>query len=74
MNGQELPAKGANKIDVHELHKLVSKWEHNARRAFEDAKFEKDPMGKRLIEHGAMCYFNCSQALKRALVDLPPQP
>lgn len=53
---------------------LVEKWENLARRAFFDAEHEKDPMGKRLIEHGAMCYFNCAQELKavQALISLQP--
>ncbi len=45
---------------------LIDEWEGYARRAFVNAERESDPMGKRLIEHGAMCYFNCAQALKKA--------
>ena len=56
------------------LSALVARWEQSARRAFWDAESEADPMGKRLIEHGAMCYFNCAQDLKeyQASLLLPP--
>ncbi len=49
-----------------QLQGLIDEWESYARRAFLNADRESDPMGKRLIEHGAMCYFNCAQALKKA--------
>lgn len=42
-------------------------WENRARYAFLSAEHETDPMGRRLIEHGAMCYFNCAQELRKAL-------
>lgn len=45
---------------------LIAEWEHRARRKFIDAEKERDPMGRRLIEHGAMCYFNCAQELRAA--------
>jgi len=50
-----------------ELIGLVSKLEHNSRRAFTDAKSETNEMGKRLIEHGAMCMFNCALSIKEVL-------
>ena len=53
---------------------LIEEWERIARRAFYDAEYEKDPMGKRLIEHGAMCYFNCIQQLKAVQASISPQP
>lgn len=57
---------------MDELQELVHQWERQARRKFADAARENDPIGKRLIEHGAMCYFNCSQDLKEALSELSP--
>ena len=53
---------------------LIEEWENRARRAFLNAEQEKDPMGKRLIEHGAICYFNCAQELKavQALISVQP--
>ena len=53
---------------------LIEEWEGYARRAFLNAEHEKDPMGKRLIEHGAMCYFNCAQQLKTIQVSISLQP
>lgn len=53
---------------------LAKQWETRASRKFEDATSEKDPMGKRLIEHGATCYFNAAAEIRRAygLPDLVP--
>jgi len=50
-----------------ELEKLVNDWEKWSRKKFKDAAHEEDPMGKRLIEHGAICYFNCAQDIKNLL-------
>lgn len=52
---------------------LIFQWEQSARRAFYDAEHEKEPMGKRLLEHGAMCYFNCARKLREALASVSPQ-
>jgi hypothetical protein len=56
------------------FQRLIEKWNQWSRRAFYDAEREQDPMGKRLIEHGAMCYFNCATDLTEALASLSPQP
>lgn len=56
------------------LMSLVLEWEQNARSQLQCAERTKDPMGKRLVQHGAMCYFNCAQAVRRhldAAVSLP---
>ena len=49
------------------LEQLAEQWEHRARRRFKDAEGEKDPMGRRLVENGAMCYFNAAQELREVL-------
>ena len=54
-------------MDTQKLEALFNTWEKRARNKFLSAEFEKDAMGRRLIEHGAMCYFNCAQELKEAL-------
>lgn len=46
---------------------LAEQWEHRARRRFKDAEAEKDPMGRRCIENGAMAYFNAAQELRQVL-------
>ena len=46
---------------------LAERWKARARRKFKDAAGEKDAMGKRLIEHGAMCYLNAAKELEEAL-------
>lgn len=47
-----------------ELLDLAEKWEHSAKNRFLAAEQEKDEFGKRFIEHGALCYFNCAQELR----------
>ena len=49
------------------LMALLDKWGHDAGRRMANAKHEKDPMGKRLIEHGAVCLFNCCLDVRRVL-------
>jgi hypothetical protein len=61
--------------DVHdELMKLVLQWENSARKQFECGDRTEDEMGRRLVEHGAMCYFNCAQAIRAALDEPLPPP
>jgi hypothetical protein len=57
-------------MSFENLNQLVENWEALARNKFKGAKKEKLPMGKRLIEHGAFCYFNCAQELKEALAQI----
>ena len=45
---------------------LAQQWENRSRRKFMDAKEEESQTGKRLIEHGAMCYFNAAEDLRSA--------
>lgn len=51
------------------LHALVETFETTARNKFASARHQPtdEAAGRRLIEHGAMCYFNAAQALKTAL-------
>lgn len=56
------------------LMALVLEWEQSARSQLQCAERTKDPMGKRLAQHGGMCYFNCARAVRRhldAAVSLP---
>lgn len=55
------------------LAALVSEWERSARNQFECAGRTEEPIGKRAMEHGAMVYFNCAQALRRVLDASLPQ-
>lgn len=51
---------------------VIVRWERIACRKFHDAEQETDCKGRRLIEHGAMCYVNCARDLREALtVALP---
>lgn len=43
---------------------LRRKWLLLAQSKMVSAKNEPNPIGRRLIEHGAMCYFNCAEELK----------
>jgi len=49
------------------LQQLANDWERIAASKFASADHEPDPMGKRLIEHGAICYWNCAQQLRKAI-------
>ena len=51
-------------IDFEKLIDLAKSWEQQSKIRFQNAEHEKNDMGKRLIEHGAVCYFNCSEQLK----------
>lgn len=46
-----------------ELQKLVAEWRRLARLRFECSDRTEDPMGKRVMDNSAFCYFNCSQEL-----------
>jgi len=60
-------------MDTNQLLTLCEAWEKLARCKFISADAEKNPMGKQFIEHGAMCYFNCAQELRKVL-EVPLQP
>ncbi len=47
---------------------LINNWENIARRKWIDSEKETDIMGRRLIEHGAMCYQNCARELREVLL------
>jgi hypothetical protein len=49
---------------------LADIWIKRARRKFRDAEGERDMAGKKLIEHGATCYFNCSEELRKLADEL----
>ncbi len=58
---------------------LAEEWEGVARRKFQSADRQVDdpinrPTGKRFIEHGAICYYNCAQELREALSSLLSSP
>jgi len=69
-NGPKLerPAAVACSDLLARMVEIIKTWRKRAGRKFKDAAIEKNVMGKRLIEHGAMCYFNCSEELQ-TLVD-----
>ena len=60
------------------LVRLLDSWKGRAKRKFTDAKGEDDEMGRKLIEHGAMCYFNAAteleEVLKQIRADAEPRP
>ena len=49
------------------LQDLCDTWAQRARAKFASAELEKDEAGRRLIEHGAMCYANCALELRELL-------
>lgn len=54
-------------LPSHDLFGLLDSWKKRSSRKFIDAKNEDDDMGRRLIEHGAMCYFNAATELEEVL-------
>ena len=49
------------------LLNIHADWRNKAKRMFIDSDNEENPMGKRLIRHGAFCHFNHAETLKEAL-------
>jgi hypothetical protein len=59
---------------IHRLVGLAEQWMTRASRKFRDAAGEQNADGKRLIEHGATCYFNCSEELRKLVDELQSSP
>lgn len=57
-------------LDLAQLDELILRWKLRAKRKFEDADKEPNEMGRRLINHGAFCYFNAATELE-ALLQIP---
>lgn len=61
---------------LHEnISDLVGKWEGIARRKLISAEQmteceQKELTERRFVKHGAMCYYNCAQDLKKVLSSL----
>ena len=54
------------------LQLLKNEWKRRATFAFKSAENEPNIMGKKLMEHGAMCYLNCATEMERFLADASP--
>ncbi len=48
-----------------ELKEMAAKWRRKSEYAFKSAMKEPVEMGRKLIEHGGFCYYNCWQELER---------
>ncbi len=71
----ETAASMETNMDEPAMKALYLTWEQRARSKFLSAEHEENAMGRRLIEHGAMCYFNCARELREALeAPSPPTP
>ena len=72
------PPEGLVGVAHPRLVGLLNSWKGRAKRKFTDAKGEEDEMGRKLIEHGAMCYFNAAteleEVLKQIQADAVPRP
>lgn len=70
--------RGAGSGCMARLVRLSDCWNGRAAKKFMDAKGENDEMGRKLIEHGAMCYFNAARELEEVLkqiqADAVPRP
>lgn len=58
--------------NADQLHSLAETWERRAIGKLKCGEKTADEMGRRLVDHGAMCYFNCAQELKAILAELSP--
>ncbi len=61
-------------IEGEIVEELITRWERIAHRKFHDAEHEMNDIGRRLIEHGAVCYANCARELRAALISALPVP
>lgn len=48
---------------TEQLEQLAKKWMQSSKRRFNMAEQEPNMMGGKLMEHGAVCYFNCATEL-----------
>lgn len=62
----------AARAQLEQIAEQIAKW---GRSAFRNAEYEpKESFGRRFIEHGAMCYFNCWSQLRQFLDASSPLP
>lgn len=60
------------RAQLEQIAEQMAKW---GRAAFRNAEYEpKGSFGRRFIEHGAMCYFNCWSQLRQFLDTSSPLP
>lgn len=75
---EKKPAQGGLVIDQavrDQLEQVAEQVARLARSAFRNAESEPPgSFGRRFIEHGAMCYFNCWSLLRQCLDDASPHP
>src|ERR1035438_5752267 len=64
---QGIPRIGSSAL-LGSMVELAERWRKRSCFAFKSAELEPNDMGKRLIQHGAMCYHNCWSELQ-TLVD-----
>ena len=55
---------------VRRLGELVETWKSRSRCKFRSAERAPNEIEKSHIEHGATCYFNCSEELQRLVDEL----
>lgn len=64
-----------NSTAATELEAMAEEFAARARRAFRNAENEPEgSFGRRFIEHGAVCYFNCWSQLRKFLDAASPLP
>ncbi len=62
------PLSSENSKEFHPtLAALLQQWEQQIKRRMESALQEDSDHGRRLIEHGAVCIFNCAMELREVL-------
>ena len=51
------------------LTELLRQWDQQIKKRMDNAKHENTEHGRRFIEYGAVCIFNCAMDLKRLLLE-----
>ena len=64
-----MDSKPARAVRVQRLVSLHDEWMRRAKVKFEDAEKEQSEIGRRVLNHGAFCYFNAASELGMALAE-----
>lgn len=54
-------------IDPKAMAALLRRWNHRTVKQMADAKHEQTEFGRRFVEYGAVCTYNCTAALVKLL-------
>ena len=61
-------------VMVGQLTTLAKAWVRRSANKFRNSDLEEMEFGKRFIQHGAICYWNCANELQELLKSWNPAP